>query len=71
VFPVPFDCNEVLSPDDMGKCLTAVNDGSDKLKVRGARLVKLSFSNGMLSLIPDRGPSLSYVIRRGCAGCPD
>lgn len=71
MFPVPFECNEVLSPDDFGKCLTAVNEGTTKLKSRGARLVKLSFVNGMLTLIPDHGPSLSYIIRRGCAGCPD
>jgi hypothetical protein len=71
VFPVPFECNEVLLPDDLGKCLSAVNEGTDKLKLRGARLVKLRFVNGVLQLVPDQAPSISYIIRRGCAGCPD
>ncbi len=60
-----------MSSEDMGRCMTAITEGSKVFEERGAKIIKASFSHGMLNLIPDSGPSLSYVIRRGCAGCPD
>ena len=71
MFGVPFECNDVMSPEDMGRCLTAINEGTNIFEKRGAKIIRASFSHGMLNLIPDSGPPLSYVIRRGCAGCPD
>lgn len=71
MFGVPFECNDVLTLEDMGRCFTAITEGTNIFEKRGAKIIKASFSHGMLNLIPDSGPSLSYVIRRGCAGCPD
>jgi len=71
MFGVPFDCNEPLSPEDFGRCLTAINEGTRSLALKGAKLLRLRYEKGTLYLIPDQGAELAYLLKRGCPGCPD
>jgi hypothetical protein len=53
------------------RCFSAVNEGTKTLALRGSSLVKIHYEKGSLHLIADEGPSLVYLLRRTCPGCPD
>ena len=71
MFGVPFECNEPLGPDDIGRCINAVSAGTQILSNRGAILKRLHYARGVLRLIPDTGSELVYILKRDCSGCPD
>lgn len=64
---VAFEADESLTPDNLGKFLSALNDGLDRLTKRGDMARKVRVWKGRLIL---QGVTQGYVYEVLCPRCP-